>query len=218
MDAILEITYKNGRERLIDLQTYVTSEPFGASLASEIDLRFDVLDEGLFIEIAHHEPESSSVDSAPTRKAGFDTEVEDCQFEGQKAYLKSDNYIQLLSPEDFKDVGQITRAGQLKIISMGEELVVFSRISALSALYLSEERDMAVLVRVAELASILERQLLLDEPHEDESQEVAEHKRDQAIALEIGVSVALLRKARMFADSLASEEDALDVAGDDDDL
>ena len=193
MSEICTIVFTDGRIRVIDPDRYVSAEPFGRSVMSEMTLHMENLARGMFIDVSHYErPDEEEA----TLADGSDL----CP--GVGYVLVNDCYIQALEPSDMDEVAQITFLGQRVALRVGGELVVLAKLQAATQVYLSEDYAEGVLANVASLADIAERECLqaLEEGlggwDEADAEEV-----DAMVASRLGVSVGLLNRARDYAAS-----------------
>lgn len=189
MNTFIEIEWKNGKiTRFPD--TGYEGGNFGENVAPEIDVRFDDVSGGLFLEVRHHEPARPSQDELVGPHAGQDPRGVPCR-------IYNDYYIELVRAKDMDDVVWVSYDGQPRLIRIMGELVNLAKTQALQKLYLGNGKaDAAVLSQIAELASIVKSQMRGRLADAGQTRGVAD--LEEACAAELGVSRSVLFAAGAF--------------------
>ncbi len=189
MNTFIEVEWKSGKiTRFPD--TGYEGDNFGENVAPEIDIRFDDVSGGLYLEVRHHEPERPSQDGPADPDSEQDPRGLPCR-------IYNDYYIELVSAEDMDDVVWVSYDGQPRFIRIMGELVNFAKVRALQKLYLGNGKaDAAVLSQIAELCSIVRSQMR--NRLAGSGQAWSDADLDEACAAELGVSRGVLRAACAF--------------------
>ena len=199
MNTFIEIEWKNGKiTRFPD--TGYEGDNFGENVAPEIDIRFDDVSGGLYLEVRHHEPARPSQDELADPHAEPDPRGFPCR-------IYNDYYIELVRAEDMDDVVWVSYDGQPRFVRIMGELVNLAKIQALQKLYLGNGKaDAAVLSQIAELASIVKSQMRGRLADAGQTWGVAD--LEEACAAELGVSRSILFAAGAFQAEQESQTEA----------
>lgn len=189
MNTFIEVEWKSGKiTRFPD--TGYEGDGFGENVAPEIDIRFDDVSGGLYLEVRHHEPARPSQDGPADPDSEQDPRGLPCR-------IYNDYYIELVSAKDMDDVVWVSYDGQPRFVRIMGELVNLAKIQALQKLYLGNGKaDAAVLSQIAELASIVRSQMR--NRLADAGQTWGGADLDEACAAELGVSRNILFAAGAF--------------------
>ena len=164
-------------------------EYFGENVQPEFEVRFDDVSNGVYIEGRHWEAvpaDSSDMFSRPDQR-------------GSSCELVNDFFIQIITAEELGDIVEVRYGAELVLVRIDEELVNLGKISTLQTLYMSEKRDSALKLLIAELYEIITAQNSLDDGSGPPN----------PIAAQLGVSQRLLDSSLAFrADVLAASSDA----------
>jgi hypothetical protein len=196
---MIEVVFKSGRVREYRSDYMVSSGLFGDSALTEVDYRFDDLEEGLFMELSCQRP------ALEEDAAGRDER-------GAPCYMERVSYLQILERKDFGDVAEVRRGGKPALVFREGRPVSLGRIQALCTLYLSDTSG-AVADMVAALYPVLEHRY---------SSGVAAGTikaaavKDAWIASELGITEDMLSEYREIteAKAIASGEYGGDDAGE----
>lgn len=200
MNDVVEIYFKNGRIRVCELSAYVSAEPFGINLMTEIDLRFDDLAEGLIAEVGFHRPEPGA--------GGGEGDTDP---RGESCFLVRSAYIKLLDCEDMNDIDKVCYRGNPVLRACGDEIVVLSRLNSLCALYLADDAIEGLMCTIATLYPILAGAATSALEEGDANRCDTQEKRDEQIAAQMGVTPTLLMRAREFMAEEAEEAEDLEA-------
>jgi hypothetical protein len=193
--AMVEITYKNGRITRIEEKSLAAY--FGENIFAEVDLRFDNLEEGLVAEVRHHEPNRPSEDETDGQSDA----------RGLSCSHLADTYATIIYPEKIKEIEKVKYDGRVVLFNFQGKIVNMSKLNVLNELYLCEDRDMGMLLNIAEIGAIMNRNMRLVENNEGQIRYETPEQVDEAVAVEIGVPLSLLRQAQAFqADFAATNE------------
>lgn len=186
MDPILDIRFKNGRQRLYDPSAYTTSEPFGLNVMSEFDIRWDDISEGLVVEISKQAPEGQE-------RPEFGKPIADSDERGTASRIEGATYIYILDTDELLNVSKISYRGEVMVRSMNGELVVMAKLGELCAAYLGDAEP------TYDAINALYPVLLRMRSREPMAADGARVDLDRAIALEMGISENVLAAAREYA-------------------
>lgn len=200
MNTLIEVEWKDGRiTRFPD--TGYEGDNFGENVMPEMDIRFDDVSHGLYLEVRHHEPHRPK-----STELGRQGEEQDPR--GFPCRIFNDYFIELISGEDMEDVVWVTYAGQPRFVRINGELVNLAKIVALQKLYIGDPgASSAILSQIAELLVVIEPQVRARLA----TSEGGRHGNvDDACATELGVSRSILYAARSFLAAKEAEEAPFD--------
>lgn len=185
MEKFISIHFKNGRRRWIDLSSFVSSEPFGTNLATELDLRLDDISEGLYLEISYNAPKEEERPEWGQAPKEQDERGVPCELAGGAYYC-------VLEPHELKSVSQIEADGGPMLKAFGDHLVVLEKLTTLCRDYLDDPT--VTYPAIAELYPILLKRV------EERGQNLCEGDIDRLVAQEMGIDLEVLDEARKAAD------------------
>lgn len=198
MQQLLCIHFKDGRRRWIDLSSYVSSEPFGQNIATELDLRLDDISKGLYLEVSYNTLQAED-------KPEWGQAPQEADERGYACKLAGGAYYCILGPEDLATVSQVESNGDVLLKAFGDQhqLVVLEKLNTLCLDYLSDAQS--TFDCIAALYPILyaKHTRLLGSAGSDMSAEDV----DRAIALEMGITTEILAEARSLAESFDDDDE-----------
>lgn len=205
MEQLLSIHFKSGRRRWIDLGSYVSSEPFGPNLATELDLRLDDISEGLYLEISYNAMRAED-------KPEWGQAPQEADERGAACELVGGAYYCILEPNELSDVSRIEAGGEVLLKAFGDHVVVLEKLNTLCQDYLGDPS--ATYLAIAMLYPILRdrRARTLGTGEGAAGEDV-----DRDIAMEMGITVDVLNDARAFVEQVgtggADSEEGLGEGG-----
>lgn len=191
MSAEIVVAYADGRVKVVDPSLFTSSEPFGANVLSELTVRLDRLEDGLYVEVGHHEPPS---DADPQEDPAG-------RFCGRPYMLVNDCHLCLAEAGEVDNVMSLEAGGRRLISRVYGELVCVERVrtalceargddSALQALGIVSALYIAVPAVWDRIAGDLEAR---------EGQEAGDDAIAEAVSAELGTSAAMVRRIRSMA-------------------